>query len=835
MKKTLVALCFAMCASFAFAQTAKMAVSKNAVKQMAKVEKSDVKSEKADYKGTIFTKENELMWCDFSTESGYTTGTLSNTDMVDGTNVTGHSQTAYHSQWRRIADTTAATCAALKNQGQYPATFNYPTQGYRTLSGLDSETPMAGLMVMTMQDQIAAWGGTGNTGNFNAYIAFEPFSTAGVPIVDVQFYQYYRKFNQDHCWIDYSTNGTTWYGFEINVRGVDIAVNSGRRGWLTTTMPLAIADQANVYLRLRWACSSNNGGAYGYLWIVDDFRCYAGENYRYRVDNASYWEGFYHMMPQGLNVPVVFDTKFRNTGANAMSNIEGAIYTFTEGQAATKIAYDNLSNLAVFQYDSLQIDPYGFIRANTIAYPRANPALAHGHTGFIPTTANGDVFVYADITSSQLDHVLGGGTRTFDTILVNVNSNANGGGMWGRDNGVLTKFSYWTYGSVEENVFSSSYEDVMWDRAGYGVYQQFITGDNVPAGWRIKGVQFVASTYPGLVEAGTNINAILYADYISEEDGNWYFPRIQTGASTHTITNGELNTLTNLEYEENGDYNVVTIEFLDQPELEANTSYYAGYQLPEDGMFCVAANSTGYYTLSDTSYVSFREIPEMYKYGRTFGIPNRGNVIITDAYDNSLTMFTYGENPMIRLLVGPYEYRPSTTISFECGEGGNIWDNTITDILCGTTDSVVIGSTRGIYVSPDEGFIIDKVYENGTEVFANNDNEEGDLNWAVENISAPVTVSATFKAHEVGINALANGVSVNLQPNPATSNVQLTINGVAGMVNVAIIDMSGRVISSQNVNAEATQNISLSNLAKGAYFVRITNNNFSKVEKLIVR
>ena len=76
---------------------------------------------------------------------------------------------------------------------------------------------------------------------------------------------------------------------------------------------------------------------------------------------------------------------------------------------------------------------------------------------------------------------------------------------------------------------------------------------------------------------------------------------------------------------------------------------------------------------------------------------------------------------------------------------------------------------------------------------------------------------------------------MNLQPNPATSQVKLNISGVSGMVNCSLIDMSGRVIYNQNINAESAPVINLSNLAKGAYFVRITNNQFSKIEKLIVR
>ena len=56
-----------------------------------------------------------------------------------------------------------------------------------------------------------------------------------------------------------------------------------------------------------------------------------------------------------------------------------------------------------------------------------------------------------------------------------------------------------------------------------------------------------------------------------------------------------------------------------------------------------------------------------------------------------------------------------------------------------------------------------------------------------------------------------------------------------GMVNCSIIDMSGRVVYNQSINAENANVINLNSLAKGAYFVRITNEQFSKVEKLIVR
>ena len=104
-------------------------------------------------------------------------------------------------------------------------------------------------------------------------------------------------------------------------------------------------------------------------------------------------------------------------------------------------------------------------------------------------------------------------------------------------------------------------------------------------------------------------------------------------------------------------------------------------------------------------------------------------------------------------------------------------------------------------------------------------------------ISSNPTVSATAHAisNGLGIEAEAANVSLGLKPNPASSQVSLNIEGVSGNVNCSIIDMSGRVVVSTTFNAEESHVIDLSNVAAGAYFVRVTNDNFSKIEKLIVR
>ncbi len=168
------------------------------------------------------------------------------------------------------------------------------------------------------------------------------------------------------------------------------------------------------------------------------------------------------------------------------------------------------------------------------------------------------------------------------------------------------------------------------------------------------------------------------------------------------------------------------------------------------------------------------------------------------------------------------------------------------------------------YVVPDGHMIIDKIIVDGQEIEPWDEEEgTGDENcwlgeypivngetgdtlymrywWAymydniVNNPNQPHTISAVCHWHNVGIDPVAPNVSLGLSPNPATSQVSMNIKGVTGMVNCNIIDMSGRVIYNANINAEQTHTINLSNIPAGAYFVRVTNNEFSKVEKLIVR
>jgi hypothetical protein len=76
--------------------------------------------------------------------------------------------------------------------------------------------------------------------------------------------------------------------------------------------------------------------------------------------------------------------------------------------------------------------------------------------------------------------------------------------------------------------------------------------------------------------------------------------------------------------------------------------------------------------------------------------------------------------------------------------------------------------------------------------------------------------------------------SLTLFPNPAASSVTVTVSGFEGEAMVEVVDMNGRTVSRQTT-ANHQLSIDVSNLAQGAYFVRVTGDRQTAVRKLIVR
>lgn len=856
MKKTLMVLTFALCASFAFAQTAANKV--NQVMAPAKAAQAQ------DYKSSVFTKDaTVLMSCDFSAENtGYSTGTITG-------GLEGHGESYSYATWRRWANNSESTLnsassvysALAQNYFGDNATFVEYMGRY-----LDTATSSAenGWMMMSLYDQR-----TPHSGNFNAYIQFDGIDASSAAVVDVEFFQYYRKY-YDYCYIDYGVmtpNGVTFNEMEVNVSGVDIDVNGTLWGMSLYTLPLAAANNNNLSIRIRYKSLDSNRGAYGYFWVVDDVQVIGGPADRINQYGQEYVEGNYGQIPQGMVINPAWYANVKNSGANVQNDVTATLYHMNATQDnTTQVATYNNGTVATSSFKGLVCDAAGWLLLDSLEYRGwygyADHSNPHGAGMAMPTATVGDNYIFATVGNNNVN-------INYDTMYYKVNgANAEGNYTWAHDNGVLTysPFNYWMYGFVSQGgnwYVTEDPEEVHYYSPGYTVVSRYTTGNTIPEGWVIKGVELVASPVDGYHSTGAKISAVLIED--AYEGGSVGFQTVDHGANIKTIAAADVNDSTIIGRNSNGylteGYHTIYIPFPNQPALAANTSYRIGYSMEEDGYFAVAQEAMGSYRMASPTrpdqydtIIYFRSNESTAKYAHFFA-PNTYQSYIQDPASgredgNSTFAGLVDMNPMIRMIVGPAVEMPTKNISIEC-ENTEFGEVTFRgEDACGTTVEAVVSSTATIRATSAAGCHATIIVDGEEREAWNDDEETGDPNlqvaydedldayayyYSFQNINEDHTIRVVFVETDVSIDPVAAGVRMNLQPNPATSQVNLNIAGVTGMVNCTLVDMSGRVVYNQNINAETAQVINLSNLAKGAYFVRITNDKFSKVEKLIVR
>ena len=172
---------------------------------------------------------------------------------------------------------------------------------------------------------------------------------------------------------------------------------------------------------------------------------------------------------------------------------------------------------------------------------------------------------------------------------------------------------------------------------------------------------------------------------------------------------------------------------------------------------------------------------------------------------------------------------------------GRITDMSDYADVTGQTVSKPQGSTTTFAIEELGMNSIERLTIDGVDVDFNNDANfhvsQGYYEYTVVNLQHDVVCVASFYPGTPPDEAV-NDVSASkiaIYPNPAASFVTLTIEGANGEVEYSLIDISGRIIRHKTVNAASAERIDLSGLANGTYFVRVTNESFSKVEKLVVR
>jgi Secretion system C-terminal sorting domain len=95
-----------------------------------------------------------------------------------------------------------------------------------------------------------------------------------------------------------------------------------------------------------------------------------------------------------------------------------------------------------------------------------------------------------------------------------------------------------------------------------------------------------------------------------------------------------------------------------------------------------------------------------------------------------------------------------------------------------------------------------------------------------EDVNGKITFSKIVKVKR------SNNVSIDVSPNPAQENINITLNKISNKNNVGIVDMQGRKILSTKFNGYRTS-INIAALSKGIYFINITTENGTSVEKFV--
>ncbi|MBP1645611.1 MAG: iron-regulated protein FrpC [Bacteroidetes bacterium] len=104
------------------------------------------------------------------------------------------------------------------------------------------------------------------------------------------------------------------------------------------------------------------------------------------------------------------------------------------------------------------------------------------------------------------------------------------------------------------------------------------------------------------------------------------------------------------------------------------------------------------------------------------------------------------------------------------------------------------------------------------------------------NNSCESEFSETLCKNFIGLNSISkNEPLITLYPNPAKSTTTLKVEGLEDMANVSLYDLSGRIIKQLKLYPDQKElEIDLNNLSDGVYNVRIENNDFNKVKKLVI-
>lgn len=960
MKKVLLVLGLALCGTFAFAQTTKIAApdfSRGDMRMAAAEAQQWQNAEpQVDYKSSIFTKTKTVV-DSFQFDAAHMTGIIYGNNAVVGANepaATGgeHTMVSDKAYWFRVDSVHYLSTQTFATN--YPYARRYFADSLRMeryMSADYGDGQDNGFMMISSID--ASGVVTGQVPDrLNSYFQLPTVTLPSNCVMPwVRYFQFYRKF-YDNCYLDYKIGGV-WNTVEINVTGVDVDVNGSCLGYYETVLPHAVATQGTLDIRFRQFSEGSNQIA-GYGWGIDDVQILSSDatsDWGFR--NYGYLDGFYGLIPEGFQIPVSYTVKARNTATANINNVNLSVehrywdddeWADNNDFSLIRPQQNHLTNNTLpageiyrnyvlsinergFMVDSLGLSteyvtvgdvnqPEAYFQCSeeyydTNVYGNYFKALQNQLTELppLPTT-----YQYASLptdhpgknefviraTGGPLDTVLDRMTYTVSEYIdTNAATKRRGitvpGYRWGHDNGIISTGSEFAYQFTTDGYVSDDPDGSDQYYPGYQVLTRFNTPVTIPTDedgnpFVIRGIELI----PTSNLTAEAMNNALITPYIAFAYGEyWYTPNTELSSNYSMPVDGSW--FANRDaygYKLPSDnYNAVNILFPGQPLLYPNMSYYVGYTYAGGtGVFSVGTPQT-YYMVNADSAARYRDEPALADYANQLYPTNKvADVYATDALNHAassetrhtINAYNITEYPMIRLIVGPAMDIPQAVVSAECNDddadtANRYWisrANYEHNMCVYGNDTVSEGAAVGYDVYPgsseeleegdyllDNGNVIDHIWvsHNGGEWVEYDLNDETrveaheydvvdpDHDWwpamlsrsyytvYLENMSGEYTIKA--QAHWAGLNVkpVESHVSLGLAPNPATSQVRVNVQGVTGKVNCNILDMSGRVIYNADFNAENEQTINLNGVPAGAYFVRVTGDTFSKVERLIVR
>ncbi|MCD6366248.1 MAG: hypothetical protein J7L46_01770, partial [Bacteroidales bacterium] len=140
-------------------------------------------------------------------------------------------------------------------------------------------------------------------------------STFGnVAVTAQQSYRFYSAGSQ--CFVEISTDGTTWTSYPINTA---VAGGATEENPFSVNVSATAANQATVHVRIRWS------GQYEYAWMFDDIAVVEGADYEL-VGQAwipqFYGAGWYSKMPKSNHTPLTyFSVPISNNGGIQLTGL----------------------------------------------------------------------------------------------------------------------------------------------------------------------------------------------------------------------------------------------------------------------------------------------------------------------------------------------------------------------------------------------------------------------------------------------------------------------------------------------------------------------------------